>query len=53
MALIPKAKDLSNVTVTAVKPFIETKLDRTIVNVEALHPALDPQPWKCLKNPRV
>jgi iron complex outermembrane receptor protein len=29
------SKGLSNVTVTATKPFVETKLDKTIVNVEA------------------
>ncbi|MFL5772252.1 MAG: TonB-dependent receptor domain-containing protein [Flavisolibacter sp.] len=29
------SSDLSNVTVTAKKPFIETKLDRTIINVDA------------------
>ena len=29
------AKGLSDVTVTAKKPFIETKIDKTIVNVDA------------------
>ncbi len=33
--LIPLPKDLTGVTVTARKPFIEQKIDRTIVNVEA------------------
>ncbi|MBK7560832.1 MAG: TonB-dependent receptor [Chitinophagaceae bacterium] len=33
--LVPKAKSLGEVTVTAKKPLIEQKLDRTIVNVEA------------------
>lgn len=33
--LVPLAKDLSGVTVTAKKPLIEQKIDRTIVNVEA------------------
>jgi len=33
--LIPVAKSISAVTVTAKKPLIEQKLDRTIVNVEA------------------
>lgn len=35
LALMPAAKDLNAVTVTARKPFIETKIDRTIVNVDA------------------
>jgi iron complex outermembrane recepter protein len=35
IALQQASKDLGNVTVTAKKPFIETKIDRTIVNVEA------------------
>jgi len=35
IALAQASKDLSNVTVTARKPFIETKIDRTVVNVEA------------------
>jgi outer membrane cobalamin receptor len=30
-----QSKDMGNVTVTAKKPFVETKLDRTIVNVDA------------------
>jgi outer membrane receptor protein involved in Fe transport len=34
-ALQPVSKDMSEVTVTAKKPFVETKLDRTIVNVDA------------------
>ncbi len=29
------SKDLGNVTVTAQRPFVETKLDKTVVNVEA------------------
>lgn len=33
--LVPVAKNLGTVTVTAKKPLIEQKLDRTIVNVEA------------------
>jgi hypothetical protein len=33
--LIPQAKSMGAVTVTAKKPLIEQKLDRTIVNVEA------------------
>jgi hypothetical protein len=33
--LVPQAKDLTGVTVTARKPFIEQKIDRTVVNVEA------------------
>ena len=33
--LTPAAKDLNNVTVTARKPFVETKIDRTVVNVDA------------------
>ncbi|MEI2740139.1 MAG: TonB-dependent receptor [Chitinophagaceae bacterium] len=33
--LIPQAKSMGTVTVTAKKPLIEQKLDRTIVNVEA------------------
>lgn len=35
LSLLPSAKDLNAVTVSARKPFIESKLDRTIVNVEA------------------
>lgn len=31
----PASKNLNNITVTAVKPFVETKLDKTIVNVDA------------------
>ena len=33
--LVPTAKNLAGVTVTAKKPLIEQKIDRTIVNVEA------------------
>ena len=33
--LVPLAKNLGGVTVTAKKPLIEQKIDRTIVNVEA------------------
>lgn len=33
--LTPKAKDLGVVTVTSRKPFIEQKIDRTVINVEA------------------
>ena len=33
--LKPKDKSLAGVTVLAKKPFIERKLDRTIINVEA------------------
>jgi iron complex outermembrane receptor protein len=35
MQLLPAAKGLSEVVVTAKRPFIETKIDKTIVNVEA------------------
>lgn len=35
VALSQNAKSLSEVTVTARKPFIESKLDKTVVNVEA------------------
>lgn len=35
ITLAEKTKNLSEVTVTAKKPFIETKIDKTIVNVEA------------------
>jgi iron complex outermembrane recepter protein len=35
LELVPVSKSMSNVTVTAKKPFIEQKIDRTIVNVEA------------------
>ncbi|MBD0333002.1 MAG: TonB-dependent receptor, partial [Chitinophagaceae bacterium] len=35
ITLLNKATGLTNVTVEAKKPFIETKLDRTVVNVEA------------------
>lgn len=35
ITLTVKSKSLSEVTVTAKKPFIETKIDKTIVNVEA------------------
>ena len=33
--LVPTAKNLAGVTVTAKKPLIEQKIDRTVVNVEA------------------
>lgn len=33
--LVPQTKSLSGVTVTAKKPLVEQKLDRTIINVEA------------------
>lgn len=33
--LVPVNKSMTNVTVTAKKPFIEQKIDRTVVNVEA------------------
>lgn len=33
--LIPQSKGMTNVTVTAKKPLIEHKIDRTVVNVEA------------------
>src|SRR5918911_1666414 len=33
--LVPQPKALSSVTVTAKKPLVEQKLDRTIINVEA------------------
>ena len=33
--LLPQSKSLSGVTVTSNKPFIEQKIDRTVVNVEA------------------
>jgi hypothetical protein len=35
MALVQISKDMGNVTVSAQKPFIETKIDKTVVNVEA------------------
>jgi iron complex outermembrane receptor protein len=35
ISLTEQAKGLTNVTVTAKKPFIETKIDKTIVNVES------------------
>ena len=35
LVMSEQAKGLSGVTVTAKKPFIETKIDKTIVNVEA------------------
>jgi iron complex outermembrane receptor protein len=35
LSLRETSKDLTNVTVTAKKPFVETKLDKTVVNVEA------------------
>lgn len=35
LQLIPAAKGMSEVTVTAKRPFIETKIDKTVVNVEA------------------
>lgn len=35
VALQPAAKGLSEVTVQAKRPFIETKIDKTVVNVEA------------------
>ncbi|MGZ5135039.1 MAG: TonB-dependent receptor domain-containing protein [Flavitalea sp.] len=35
LELVPQAKSIGEVTVTAKKPLIEQKLDRTIVNVEA------------------
>lgn len=35
MALAQVSKDLNNIVVVAKKPFIETKIDRTVVNVEA------------------
>jgi hypothetical protein len=35
LAMNASTKDLSNVTVQSKRPFIETKLDKTIVNVEA------------------
>lgn len=33
--LVPSSKSMSEVTVTAKRPFIETKIDKTIVNVDA------------------
>lgn len=33
--LVPQTKSLANVTITAKKPLIEQKIDRTVVNVEA------------------
>ena len=33
--LIPQTKGMSNVTVTAKRPLVEQKIDRTVVNVEA------------------
>ncbi len=35
LVLQPAAKNLAGVTVTASRPFIETKIDKTIVNVDA------------------
>ncbi len=35
ITLVPLSKELSDVTVTAKRPLIEQKIDRTIVNVEA------------------
>ena len=35
LALSPVSKNMNNVTVTARKPFVETMLDRTVVNVDA------------------
>lgn len=35
IALAPSNRGMSEVTVTARKPFVETKIDRTIINVEA------------------
>jgi iron complex outermembrane receptor protein len=35
LVMSEQAKDLGGVTVTAKKPFIETKIDKTVVNVEA------------------
>jgi outer membrane receptor protein involved in Fe transport len=35
LQLSPAAKGMSEVTVTAKRPFIETKIDKTVVNVEA------------------
>ncbi|HYK57450.1 MAG TPA: carboxypeptidase regulatory-like domain-containing protein, partial [Flavisolibacter sp.] len=32
---LQNAKDLGNITVTAQRPFVETKLDKTVVNVDA------------------
>lgn len=33
--LVPSSKSMSEVTVTAKRPFIETKIDKTVVNVDA------------------
>jgi outer membrane receptor protein involved in Fe transport len=35
LALAPASKNMGGVVVTAARPFIETKIDRTVVNVEA------------------
>jgi iron complex outermembrane receptor protein len=35
MKMTPAAKNLGGVTVTASRPFIETKIDKTVVNVDA------------------
>lgn len=35
IALSPSNRGMSEVTVTARKPFVETKIDRTIINIEA------------------
>lgn len=35
IALLRESKDLGGVVVTTTKPFIETKIDRTVVNVDA------------------
>lgn len=35
LAISPAPRNMNNITITAVKPFIETKLDKTVVNVDA------------------
>lgn len=35
LQLVPQAKAMNEITVTAKRPFIEQKIDRTVVNVEA------------------
>ncbi len=35
ISLQPSARNMNEVTVTARKPFVETKIDRTVINVEA------------------
>jgi 5-hydroxyisourate hydrolase-like protein (transthyretin family) len=50
--LAVQAKSLEGVTVTATKPFIEQKLDRTIVMSMPRQPMPVPRRWKYWKNRR-